>query len=104
MVSSYSHHPFGFTNRRENLSPACFSGGSTDLCRCHRNPVLFTRNIYAGFVAIILLFLIQIISQNALNGSPLLMCLLDPLAENAVKFETKNWTLKKFLIRDFYYV
>lgn len=53
--------------------------------------VAVSRNIYAGFVAVILLFFIQTITENALSG--FLIGLFDPFAQNASKYVTQFWTL-----------
>ena len=53
----------------------------------------YVRNIYAGFGFIIMLFFIQIITQNVFTNYPYLIALLDPFAENAVLYETQYWSL-----------
>ncbi|MET2984552.1 ABC transporter permease/M1 family aminopeptidase [Aureibaculum conchae] len=55
--------------------------------------VAITRNIYTGFVIVIVLFLIQIIIENLLIGNSFLIALLDPFAQNTTLYETKMWTL-----------
>ncbi len=56
--------------------------------------VLFTRNIYAGFITAIVFFLIQMILENALGSiNTYLIALLDPFAQHATAYETQNWTL-----------
>ena len=54
--------------------------------------VSYFRNIYAGFVTIIILFLLQNITQNLFSGYTI--ALLDPFAQNAVMYETQHWTLQ----------
>ena len=51
------------------------------------------RNIYAGFVTVLLIFLIQIILENIFSGYPILMCLFDPFANTAAVYETRYWTI-----------
>lgn len=51
------------------------------------------RNIYAGFISIILLFLFQISIENIFEGTPVLFALLDPFGQNAVAYETRFWTI-----------
>ncbi|WP_282042777.1 ABC transporter permease/M1 family aminopeptidase [Winogradskyella flava] len=53
--------------------------------------VAYFRNIYAGFVAIIILFFLQNIIENAFNG--ISIALFDPFGQNAVLYETQSWTL-----------
>ncbi|KAA3604062.1 MAG: hypothetical protein DWQ06_05125 [Calditrichaeota bacterium] len=57
--------------------------------------VTFSRNIYAGFVTVILLFLLQIISENLFAGNTFLIALTDPLGQNSVLYETHLWTLEE---------
>lgn len=51
-----------------------------------------SRNIYAGFIAVLLLFLFQIIVENVFTNNQFLMALLDPFGQNAISWETKLWT------------
>ncbi len=53
--------------------------------------VTYSRNIYAGFIVIIVLFFLQNITENVFSG--FLIALLDPFAQNAVMYETQYWTL-----------
>ena len=53
--------------------------------------VTYFRNIYAGFIAVIVLFFIQNITKNAFSG--IAIALFDPFGQNAVAYETQNWTL-----------
>ena len=53
------------------------------------------RNIYAGFILILLLFLFQIIGENLFESSPTLITLFDPFGQHAVGYETKLWTLSE---------
>ncbi len=57
--------------------------------------VLWFRNIYTGFAAIILLFFIQTITMNALDGHGALIALLDPFAQNTTQYITHLWTLEE---------
>ncbi|MEM6700708.1 MAG: hypothetical protein AAF599_20045, partial [Bacteroidota bacterium] len=61
--------------------------------------VIWTRNIYASFVSVILLFFLQSISENALINYPTWVALLDPFADNATAYVTQNWTLEDRNIR-----
>lgn len=51
------------------------------------------RNIYAGFIAVILLVLVQVMADNLFAGNPYLFALMDPFGQNAVAYETRYWTL-----------
>lgn len=51
------------------------------------------RNIYAGFLVVILLFFLQFILENLLPGHPFLLALFDPFAQHAAAVETRYWTL-----------
>lgn len=53
------------------------------------------RNIYAGFVSVILLFFIQIITDNLFEGTPVLFAIFDPFGQNAVAYETRFWTISE---------
>ena len=57
--------------------------------------VTFTRNIYAGFIAVILLIILQAIIESVLKGMEwrYLAAILDPLGDEAVKYYTRHWTL-----------
>ena len=55
--------------------------------------VTYFRNIYAGFLGIIVLFFLQSITQSIFENQPFIIALLDPFAENSVLFETQYWTL-----------
>lgn len=54
--------------------------------------VALFRNIYAGFVTVIILLCIQSISENAFS-SGLTIALTDPFGQNAAKYLTRLWTL-----------
>ncbi|WP_299438490.1 M1 family aminopeptidase [uncultured Aquimarina sp.] len=54
--------------------------------------VAYFRNIYVGFVIILILFLLQNITQNMFQGVSI--ALLDPFGQNAVLYETQYWTLE----------
>lgn len=53
------------------------------------------RNIYAGFISVILLFFIQIIIDNLYADTPVLAALFDPFGQNAVAYETRFWTISE---------
>ncbi len=53
------------------------------------------RNIYAGFMTVIVLFFIQIITENIFSNAPFWMAVTDPFAQNAVLYETQLWTLEE---------
>lgn len=55
--------------------------------------VLWVRNIYAAFIASILPFLIQIITENAFVSSPEMIALLDPFGQNSLAYYTANWSI-----------
>ncbi|MDB4293094.1 M1 family aminopeptidase [Maribacter sp.] len=57
--------------------------------------VTLTRNIYAGFITVIVIFLFQLIIENALGGTGqvYLMSVLDPFAQNTKEYAIQNWTL-----------
>lgn len=57
--------------------------------------VTLTRNIYAGFILVIVIFLFQLIVENALGGTGQvsLMSILDPFAQNTKEYAIQNWTL-----------
>ncbi|MCB9308221.1 MAG: hypothetical protein H6565_16615 [Lewinellaceae bacterium] len=57
------------------------------------------RNIYAGFMVVVLLFAIQAVGENALRSQPFLMAIADPFAQNAVAYITQYWTVKEQNIR-----
>lgn len=57
--------------------------------------VLFTRNIYAGFISVLLLYFFQMgISSSLGNGyNDFLAALLDPFGQYATNYYTQNWTI-----------
>ncbi|WP_417364428.1 M1 family aminopeptidase [Galbibacter sp.] len=55
--------------------------------------VALSRNIYSGFILVIFLFLLQLITENSFQGNDLLIAITDPFGQNAVGFETQFWTL-----------
>jgi len=57
--------------------------------------VALTRNIYAGFIAVIVIFLFQLIVENALGGTGYVyaMSILDPFAQNTKEYAIQDWTL-----------
>jgi len=55
--------------------------------------VALSRNIYSGFILVIFLFLLQLITENSFQGNDLLIAITDPFGQNAVGFETQLWTL-----------
>lgn len=54
--------------------------------------VLFTRNIYAGFIVVLLLYFVQMMIGSVLNNG-FLAAILDPFGQYATHFYTKDWTL-----------
>lgn len=54
--------------------------------------VALSRNIYSGFMLVIFLFLLQLITENSFQGNDLLIAITDPFGQNAVGFETQFWT------------
>lgn len=61
--------------------------------------VAFLRNVYAGFIMVIVLFFIQIMVDNLFYGTPVLFTLLDPFGQNAVAYETRFWTISEQNVR-----
>ncbi len=57
--------------------------------------VLWTRNSYAGFVGVLLLFFLQIILENAFTGNGYLLALFDPFGQNTARYLTYLWTLEE---------
>ncbi|MEO0338746.1 MAG: hypothetical protein AAF242_05985, partial [Bacteroidota bacterium] len=55
--------------------------------------VALSRNIYAGFLSILGLYLLQLIGQNAFVNTPYLIGLFDPFGQNTVAYLTRFWTL-----------
>ncbi len=55
--------------------------------------VLRFRNIYFAFVAALLPFILQLITENAFSHSPELIAILDPFGQNTVLYHTREWTL-----------
>lgn len=53
--------------------------------------VTYFRNIYAGFVVLIILFFIQNITENIFSGQ--FIALFDPFGQNTVSYETQLWSL-----------
>ncbi len=53
-----------------------------------------SRNLYAGFICILILFLFQIIVDEAFTGYATPLTLLDPFCQNAISYETQHWTLE----------
>ncbi|MBB6324560.1 ABC-2 type transport system permease protein [Algoriphagus iocasae] len=53
------------------------------------------RNIYAGFITLILLFFFQVAIDSLFEGTPVLFALLDPFGQNAVAYETRFWTISE---------
>lgn len=54
--------------------------------------VTYFRNIYAGFIVVLILFFLQNIAQNVFNG--FWIWLFDPFGQNTVLYETQYWTLE----------
>lgn len=55
--------------------------------------VALSRNIYSGFILVVFMFLLQLITESSLQGNNLLIAITDPFGQNAVGFETQFWTL-----------
>ncbi len=53
------------------------------------------RSVYAGFIFVLVLFLLQIIVQNLFASDLWLLALLDPFADYAVDYETALWTVNQ---------
>lgn len=51
------------------------------------------RNIYAGFIAVIFLFILQVLMDHLFADYPILYALFDPFGQNAISYETQFWTL-----------
>lgn len=56
--------------------------------------VIWTRNIYASFVCVILLFFLQSITENAFINYPEWIALLDPFADNTTAYVTQDWIME----------
>jgi len=56
--------------------------------------VALTRNIYAGFIAVVLLLLLRTVSGVfiAKTGSDTLVALLDPMGKRAIEYYTRYWS------------
>ncbi|MEL6254713.1 MAG: hypothetical protein AAFR87_22065 [Bacteroidota bacterium] len=57
--------------------------------------VMLSRNIISGFLGVVLLFLFQVISENAFAGHGFWIALLDPFAQNTSLYESQFWTLSE---------
>ncbi|MDW3652326.1 MAG: hypothetical protein R8P61_34940 [Bacteroidia bacterium] len=57
--------------------------------------VLLSRNVISGFLGVVVLFLIQVISENAFAGHGFWVALLDPFAQNTSLYESQFWTLSE---------
>lgn len=53
------------------------------------------RNLYAGFIGIVLLLLLQFIINNLFAEDLFLYALLDPFGQNATVYETRLWTIEE---------
>lgn len=53
------------------------------------------RNMYAGFIAVIVLLFLQIIMDNLFAGDSFLFALFDPLGQNAAAYEIRFWTISE---------
>lgn len=64
--------------------------------------VLWSRNIYAGFISVILLLVLRAGLSNVLEGSDMAFwaALLDPLARDAIHYYTAYWTVAKLNTAD----
>lgn len=54
--------------------------------------VALTRNIYSGFVTVVLLFFAQLITENALSD-PYFIALSDPFGQNSLSYTIRDWDL-----------
>ncbi len=57
--------------------------------------VALSRNIYAGFLSILGLYILQLISQNAFANQAYYIGLFDPYGQNTVAYLTRFWTLEE---------
>jgi len=57
--------------------------------------VLLTRNIYWGFILVIVLFFVQNITQNLFDGQGHFIAFFDPFATNAFEYVTSEWNLQQ---------
>ena len=55
--------------------------------------VALFRNIYAGFLLVLLLIVFQVMIENLFHASPGLINLLDPFGQSATMDQTRLWTL-----------
>lgn len=55
--------------------------------------VAYTRNIFVGFGALLILIFVQIIVENAFSENGLLVAIFDPFGQNTVGYETRFWSL-----------
>ncbi|MEN0005278.1 MAG: M1 family aminopeptidase [Bacteroidota bacterium] len=53
----------------------------------------WSRSIFAGFGAVLLFFLWQLIVENVLLHQPFAVAMLDPFGQNALQYATRTWTL-----------
>ena len=51
------------------------------------------RNIYAGFITVIILFFLQLILENLFTGQPFLLALTDPFGQNTIAYLTQHWSI-----------
>lgn len=58
--------------------------------------VALTRNVYAGFISIALLYLVQGMIRSSLGeiDSAIMLALLDPLGDSAIQYYTRYWTME----------
>ncbi|MBP9874056.1 MAG: ABC transporter permease, partial [Haliscomenobacter sp.] len=57
------------------------------------------RNPFAGFMAVLLLFLVQVATDNLFAGNPWPGALLEPFGQNAAAYETRYWTIAEQNVR-----
>ncbi len=59
--------------------------------------VLYSRNIYSGFMMVVVFFFLQLIVQNGLGGAGYLrlMAIVDPFGQSAFEYVTNGWSLEE---------
>jgi len=60
--------------------------------------VAYSRNIYAGFISVLLFILFEKISKSIFGGMelPILEALFDPLGSASIKYYVLNWTVAEY--------
>ena len=54
----------------------------------------FSRNLYSGFILVIIAFLFKIMIENIFVGMPEWISLLDPFGQNASQWDSIHWSLE----------